>query len=134
MSEGDAGRVWIVTGDSSGFGREIALAALSRGYRDVATARRRERLEDLVGAAPERLHALALDVTDPEGVRRAVDEILERFGRVDVLVNNAGHGQVGAVEETTEEELRGIFDVHVFGLAAPFCRRCAARGPARSCR
>ena len=121
MSEGDAGRVWIVTGDSSGFGREIALAALSRGYRVVATARRRERLEDLVREAPERIHALALDVTDPEGVRRAVDEILERFGWVDVLVNNAGHGQVGAVEETTEEELRGIFDVHVFGLAALGC-------------
>lgn len=118
MSEGDAGRVWIVTGGSSGFGREIAHAALSCGDRVVATARRRERLEDLVHEAPERAHALALDVTDPEGVRRAVDEVLERFGRVDVLVNNAGHGQVGAVEETTEEELRGIFDVHVFGPAA----------------
>jgi NAD(P)-dependent dehydrogenase (short-subunit alcohol dehydrogenase family) len=118
MSEGDAGRVWIVTGGSSGFGREIAYAALSHGDRVVATARRRERLEDLVREAPERVHALALDVTDPEEVRRAVEEVLERFGRVDVLVNNAGHGQVGAVEETTEEELRGIFDVHVFGPAA----------------
>jgi len=118
MSEGDAGRVWIVTGGSSGFGREIAHAALSRGDRVAATARRREGLEDLVREAPERAHALALDVTDPEGVRRAVDEVLERFGRVDVLVNNAGHGQVGAVEETTEEELRGIFDIHVFGPAA----------------
>jgi NAD(P)-dependent dehydrogenase (short-subunit alcohol dehydrogenase family) len=118
MSEGDAGRVWIVTGGSSGFGREIAYAALSHGDRVVATARRRERLEDLVREAPERVHALALDVTDPEEVRRAVEEVLERFGRVDMLVNNAGHGQVGAVEETTEEELRGIFDVHVFGPAA----------------
>ncbi len=118
MSEGYAGRVWIVTGGSSGFGREISLAALSRGDRVAATARRSQRLEDLVREAPERVHALALDVTDPEGVRRAVDEVLERFGRVDVLVNNAGHGQVGAVEETTEEELRGIFDVHVFGPAA----------------
>jgi len=117
MSEGDAGRVWIVTGGSSGFGREIAYAALSHGDRVVATARRRERLEDLVREAPERVHALALDVTDPEEVRRAVEEVLERFGRVDMLVNNAGHGQVGAVEETTEEELRGIFDVHVFGPA-----------------
>src|SRR3712207_2671367 len=75
-------------------------------------------LEGLVREAPERAHALSLDVTDPEGIRRAVDEVLERFGRVDVLVNNAGHGQVGAVEETTEEELREIFDVHVFGPAA----------------
>ena len=95
MSEGDDGRVWIVTGGSSGFGREISLAALSRGDRVVATARRRERLEGLVREAPERAHAPALDVTDPEGIRRAVAEVLERFGRVDVLVNNAGTGRSG---------------------------------------
>lgn len=73
----------------------------------------------LVRRAPEgKAHAVALDVTASEDVRRAVDQVHERFGRVDVLVNNAGHGQVGAVEETTEEELRAIFDVHVFGPAA----------------
>lgn len=116
--EAGSGRVWLVTGGSSGFGRKISEAALARGDKVAATARRVERLKDLVGQAPERAHAIALDVTDPEGVRRAVDEVLERFGRVDVLVNNAGHGQVGAVEETTEQELREIFDVHVFGPAA----------------
>lgn len=120
MSERDtgSGRVWLITGGSSGFGRALAKAALARGDRVAATARRTERLEDLVGEAPERVHALVLDVTDPEEVRRAVGDVLDRFGRVDVLVNNAGHGQVGAVEETTDEELRGIFDVHVFGPAA----------------
>lgn len=121
MSEPDtvSGRVWLVTGGSSGFGRAIAGAALARNDRVAVTARRAERLEDLVEGAPEgKAHAVALDLADPDGPGHAVNETLERFGRVDVLVNNAGHGQVGAVEETTEEELREIFDVHVFGPAA----------------
>lgn len=111
-------RVWLITGASSGFGMALAEAALANGDKVAATARRMEKLEDLLQQAPERAYAVALDVTDPQSVSRAVDEVIERFGRVDVLVNNAGHGQVGAVEETTEEELRGIFDVHVFGPAA----------------
>jgi NAD(P)-dependent dehydrogenase (short-subunit alcohol dehydrogenase family) len=113
------GRVWLVTGTSSGFGRAIARAALSRGDTVVGTARRAERLDDLIREAPEgKAHALSLDLTDTEGIRQAVEEVLHRFGRIDVLVNNAGHGQVGAVEETTDEELRAIFEVHVFGPAA----------------
>ncbi|MBA2714296.1 MAG: SDR family NAD(P)-dependent oxidoreductase [Rubrobacteraceae bacterium] len=115
----EPGRVWFITGCSSGFGRAIAEAALSRGDTVVGTARRAERLEDLVqGAGEGKAYALSLDVTEPEGIRRAVEEVLGRYGRIDVLVNNAGHGQVGAVEETTEEELREIFDVHLFGPAA----------------
>lgn len=117
-SNGLESRVWLITGGSSGFGRALAEAALARGDRVAATARRAERLEDLARSKPERAHAVALDVTDAESVRRAVDDVLERFDRLDVLVNNAGHGQVGAVEETTEEELRAIFEVHVFGPAA----------------
>ena len=116
--EGGSDRVWLITGASSGFGLALAEAALARGDRVTATARRTRGLEELVRRAPERTQAVALDVTDPEDVRWAVNEVLGRFGRLDVLVNNAGHGQVGAVEETTEEELRGIFDVHVFGPAA----------------
>ena len=111
-------RVWLITGASSGFGMALAEAALANGDKVAATARRTEKLEDLLQQAPERAYAVALDVTDPQSVSRAVDEVIERFGRVDVLVNNAGHGQVGAVEETTEKELREIFDVHVFGPAA----------------
>ena len=116
--EGRTGRVWLITGGSSGFGRALAEEALSHGDRVAVTARRAEKLEGLVRQAPGRAHAVSLDLTDAEGAPRAVDEVLQRFGRVDVLVNNAGHGQVGAVEETTEEELREIFDVHVFGPAA----------------
>ena len=85
----------------------------------MGTARRAGRLDDLIRDAPEgKAHALSLDLTDTEGIGRAVEEVLDRFGRIDVLVNNAGHGQVGAVEETTDEELRSIFEVHVFGPAA----------------
>ena len=110
------GRVWLITGCSSGFGREIALAALSRGDAVVATARRPEALKDLVEGAPEgRAHALALDVTNPEQIREAVAEATDRFGRVDVLVNNAGYGLVGAVEEFTMEELREQFETMFFG-------------------
>lgn len=117
--EPDNHRVWLITGCSSGFGRAVAEAAVSRGDMVAATARRPEVLEGLVRSAPEgAVHALPLDVTNPENIRRVVGEVLDRFGRVDVLVNNAGHGQVGAVEETTDEELRAIFDVHVFGPAA----------------
>lgn len=112
-------RVWLVTGTSSGFGRAIARAALSRGDTVVGTARRAERLDDFIREAPGgKAHALSLDLTGTEGIQRAVEEVLDRFGRIDVLVNNAGYGQVGAVEETTDEELRSIFEVHVFGPAA----------------
>jgi NAD(P)-dependent dehydrogenase (short-subunit alcohol dehydrogenase family) len=109
-------RVWFITGTTSGFGRAIAEAALERGDAVVATARRIDALSDLGDA--ERVQALTLDVTDPGERETAVAAALERFGRIDVLVNNAGRTQVGAVEETTEEELRALFDLHFFAPAA----------------
>jgi NAD(P)-dependent dehydrogenase (short-subunit alcohol dehydrogenase family) len=109
-------RVWLITGTSSGFGRAIAAAALERGDRVVATARRPEALDDL--ATQDRVAVIGLDVTDPAQREAAVAQARERFGRIDVLVNNAGRTQVGAVEETTEDELRALFDLHVFGPAA----------------
>jgi NAD(P)-dependent dehydrogenase (short-subunit alcohol dehydrogenase family) len=109
-------RVWMITGTSSGFGRAIAEAVVERGDRVVATARRVEALADL--ADHERVHVVALDVTDPAGREAAVGEAIERFGRIDVLVNNAGRTQVGAVEETTDEELRFLFELHFFAPAA----------------
>jgi NAD(P)-dependent dehydrogenase (short-subunit alcohol dehydrogenase family) len=111
-------RVWLITGASSGFGRAIAEAALAAGDTVVAAARRTAALEDLVASAPERVSALALDVTDADRIRTAVAEVLDRHGRVDVLVNNAGRGAIGAAEETSDRELRDLMDLHFFGPAA----------------
>ena len=109
-------RVWFITGTTSGFGRAIAEAALERGDSVVATARHTDGLAEL--GDPERVHAVRLDVTDAPDREAAVAAALDRFGRIDVLVNNAGRTQVGAVEETTDEELRALFDLHFFGPAA----------------
>ncbi|MEV7126141.1 oxidoreductase [Streptomyces sp. NPDC093260] len=111
-------KVWLVTGASSGFGRAITEAALAAGDVVVGTARRTEALDDLVAAHPDQLEALRLDVTDTAAAEAAVRDVLARHGRIDVLVNNAGRTHVGAFEETTEQELRDLFDVHVFGPAA----------------
>ncbi|WP_432117160.1 oxidoreductase [Streptomyces sp. bgisy032] len=111
-------KVWLITGASSGFGRAIAEAALAAGDVVVGAARRPGALEDLVAAHPDRMEALRLDVADTGAAEAAVRDVVARHGRIDVLVNNAGRTHVGAFEETTEEELRTLFDVHVFGPAA----------------
>ncbi|WP_055585668.1 oxidoreductase [Streptacidiphilus griseoplanus] len=111
------GKVWLVTGASSGFGRAIAEAAIAAGDTVIGTARRPEALADLVAAHPDRVEAISLDVTDGGRVDAAAADVLARYGRVDVLVNNAGRTQVGAFEETTDRELRDLFEVHVFGPA-----------------
>jgi NAD(P)-dependent dehydrogenase (short-subunit alcohol dehydrogenase family) len=112
------GRVWLITGCSAGFGREIALAALAAGDRVLATARRPETLADLRERGGDRLRTAALDVTDAGQVDTAVQAALEAFGRIDVVVNNAGSGSVGAVEELTLAELRELMDVMFFGAVA----------------
>jgi NAD(P)-dependent dehydrogenase (short-subunit alcohol dehydrogenase family) len=111
-------RVWLVTGANSGFGRAITEAAVAAGDIVVGAARRVEALDDLVAAHPDQVEALALDVTDLSAIDTAVQDVIARHGRIDVLVNNAGRGHVGAFEETTDAELRSLFDVHVFGPAA----------------
>jgi NAD(P)-dependent dehydrogenase (short-subunit alcohol dehydrogenase family) len=113
-----ASRTWLITGSSAGFGRELAEAALNAGDKVVATARRPETLDDLVASAPDRVLALALDVTRPEQIEAAVGAALERFGRIDVLVNNAGHGSVGAIEEIDMADLRALMDTMYFGAVA----------------
>ncbi|CAA9448900.1 MAG: 3-oxoacyl-[acyl-carrier protein] reductase [uncultured Rubrobacteraceae bacterium] len=113
---GDQRRVWLITGASSGFGRAIAEAALERGDVVIGTARRPSTLEDLAeGAAEGDVAALGLDVTDPGQIREVVEEVISRFGRIDVLVNNAGYGSVGAVEEFTMDELRAHMETMFFG-------------------
>jgi NAD(P)-dependent dehydrogenase (short-subunit alcohol dehydrogenase family) len=111
-------RIWLITGSNSGFGRHIAEAALDHGDCVVATARRPETLEPLLNSAPDRVLVQPLDVTRPEEVRAAVTAATKRFGRIDVLVNNAGYGTVGAVEEIDLEELRTLMDTMFFGAVA----------------
>ena len=111
----DGTRVWLVTGASSGFGRAITEAAIGAGDVVVATARRVDGLDDLVAAHPDHVEAVTLDVTDPAAGAAVVADVERRYGRIDVLVNNAGRGHVGSAEETTDEELRSLFDLHVFG-------------------
>ncbi|MET9258304.1 oxidoreductase [Streptomyces sp. NPDC003717] len=111
-------KVWLITGASSGFGRAIAEAALADGDVVVGAVRRPEVLDDLVAAHPDQVEALRLDVADTAAAEAAVRDVVARHGRIDVLVNNAGRTHVGAFEETGEEELRALFDVHVFGPAA----------------
>src|SRR5580693_5232906 len=112
------GRVWLITGANSGFGQAITKAAVAAGDVVVATARRLSTLDDLVAAHPDQVEALPLDVTNAGAIEATVQDVIARHGRIDVLVNNAGRSHVGAAEETTDAELRSLFDVHLFGPAA----------------
>jgi NAD(P)-dependent dehydrogenase (short-subunit alcohol dehydrogenase family) len=109
-------KVWLVTGASTGFGRELVEYLLAQGARVVATARKVDGLKELETRYPETALVVALDVTDERQVETAVSTVLKRFGRLDVLVNNAGYGMVGAVEESAEGEYRPMFETNVFGL------------------
>ena len=111
-------KTWFITGASSGFGRAFAAYALSREYNVVATARDAARLTDLVARAPDRVLAHPLDVNRAEQAQGAIDAAIARFGAIDVLINNAGYGVVGAVEETPERELRAVMETNFFGAAA----------------
>jgi NAD(P)-dependent dehydrogenase (short-subunit alcohol dehydrogenase family) len=111
-------KVWFITGATSGFGRALAEAAVGRGDVVVAAGRRTALLDDLVTAHPDQVEATSLDVTDVATANAVVDDVVSRYGRIDVLVNNAGRTQVGAAEETTEQELHALFDLHFFAPAA----------------
>ncbi len=108
-------KVWLITGASKGFGRVWARAALDRGDSVAATARDTSSLEDLVEEFGERAMALELDVTDKSAIDRSVAGAHERFGRLDVVVNNAGYGQFGAIEEVSEEDARRQIETNLFG-------------------
>jgi NAD(P)-dependent dehydrogenase (short-subunit alcohol dehydrogenase family) len=117
MTHDAPGRVWLITGCSSGFGRELALAALEEGDLVMATARRPETLAELAEMGGGRVSTAALDVTDPASVEAAVRATLALHGRIDVLVNNAGSMVLGAVEEITMADLREQLDIVFFGAA-----------------
>lgn len=109
-------RVWFITGASTGFGRILAEQVLAQGDKVVATARKPEQIADLTQNHPETAVALALDVIDSNAVEIAVDSAIRQFGRIDVLVNNAGYGLAGAIEEAVEGEYMPVFETNLFGL------------------
>ncbi len=121
VEQGDDADVWLITGCSSGFGAALAEAALKRGHRVVATARRLDPLQRLADSWPGQVLPLQLDVTNRDNIRMVVEQVLAELGRVDVLVNNAGRVHFGAVEEVADADLRALFELNVFG-PANLCR------------
>ena len=111
-----AAPVWFITGCSTGFGRDLAELVLDRGWRAVVTARDRAKVEELAAGTKGEALPLSLDVTEPSQIKDAVAAAKRAFGRIDVLVNNAGYGYQASVEEGDEDEIRAQFDANVFGL------------------
>jgi NAD(P)-dependent dehydrogenase (short-subunit alcohol dehydrogenase family) len=111
-------KVWFITGASSGFGKSFAEYAIGQGYGVVVTARRLDKLESIKASAPDQVEAIKMDVNNTEEVTQAVKQAIGRFGKIDVLINNAGFGIVGAVEETPENELRAQMETNFFGAVS----------------
>ena len=108
--------VWLITGCSTGFGRELVKLVLARGWRAVVTARDPATVADLVAGCEDRALAIALDVTRREQIAETVSQAQQKFGRIDVLVNNAGYGYLAAIEEGEDDAVRAMFETNVFGL------------------
>jgi NAD(P)-dependent dehydrogenase (short-subunit alcohol dehydrogenase family) len=109
-------RTWLITGSSRGLGRALAEAVLDAGHRLVATARHTESLSDLVERFPDRARAVQLDVTDRSQAKGAIRETVDAFGRLDVLVNNAGYANVNAIEDFTEQDFRAQIETNLWGV------------------
>jgi len=108
-------RIWFITGTSRGFGQELVKLTLERGDQVVATSRDPERVAAHFDHH-ERLHAIPLDLADEQQIAGQVADVVSRFGRIDVLVNNAGHGMLGAIEEVSDADVARVFETNVFGL------------------
>jgi len=109
-------KVWLITGSSRGLGRELAKAVLAAGDRLVATARKAQDLRDLVSQYGDRVRAVPLDVTDPAAARAAVAAATSAFGRLDVVVNNAGYANVNSIEDVAEDDFRAQIETNFFGV------------------
>jgi NAD(P)-dependent dehydrogenase (short-subunit alcohol dehydrogenase family) len=109
-------KVWLITGSSRGLGRALAEAVLAAGHRLVATARKPEDLHDLVEQYGDQVRAVALDVTDPAAARNAVAVATSAFGRLDVVVNNAGYGNINSIEDMAEDDFRAQIETNFFGV------------------
>jgi NAD(P)-dependent dehydrogenase (short-subunit alcohol dehydrogenase family) len=115
-SASGAGKVWFITGASTGFGRLLAEEVLQAGGRVIATARRGDQIADLVGEYPDRARVFELDVTKAERILLVAAKAIAAFGQIDVLVNNAGYGIAGGIEEAKESEFLPVFETNVLGL------------------
>jgi NAD(P)-dependent dehydrogenase (short-subunit alcohol dehydrogenase family) len=109
-------QIWLITGSSRGLGRALSEAVLDAGHSLVATARNPRQLDDLVERFGDRVRPVELDVTDPQAAIRVVDETVRNFGRLDVLCNNAGYGNVGPIEDTSLEDFRAQIETNLFGV------------------
>src|ERR1700722_14392374 len=118
MADAHSKPVWFITGCSTGFGRELSFILLKRGYRVLVTARGREKVRHIVDGHDKNGLALPADVDKQKQIDATVKAAEARFGRIDVLVNNAGYGYLGAVEEGDDSDVRAMFDTNFFGLAA----------------
>lgn len=120
---------WLITGCSTGFGRALALEALAQGHQVAVASRNTKDVLDIIEKYPDLALAVALDVTNKQQITDAVKLTIEKFGKIDVLVNNAGVGYFGAVEESEDDAVRNMFDINVFGLGnmiqevLPFMRK-----------
>jgi NAD(P)-dependent dehydrogenase (short-subunit alcohol dehydrogenase family) len=107
---------WLITGTSQGFGRDLVSAALARGDSVVATSRSPEKVQAAFPGASDRLFPTAMDLRDDSQIASVVQSATKRFGQIDVLINNAGHGLLGAIEEAGDSEISKVFETNVFGL------------------
>jgi NAD(P)-dependent dehydrogenase (short-subunit alcohol dehydrogenase family) len=126
---GTGSQVWLITGSSRGIGRALADAVLAAGHRLIATARNPKQLSELIDRHGDRVRAIALDVTEERAAGEAVQSAVDNFGRLDVLVNNAGYGDLNSIEDTSLKEFRAQIETNLFGViivtraAIPVMRR-----------
>ena len=107
-------KVWLITGCSTGFGRELAKQVIAKGYKAAITARNTNDIQDIIAGHEDAAIAVKLDVTKPEEIKEAIKATKHKFGRIDVLVNNAGIGYFGAIEESEEAAIRNMFEINFF--------------------